>query len=300
MIGTDEVEAFRKKLAAVNEALLISAVRQHELREAAERTNKRLKEEIAERERAQEALREAAALLEQRVKDRTADLDRSNQDLQGFTHSVAHDLRSPLRTIISTSRLLQDEAGANLSAEHLAMLDRQAASASRLGHLIDDLLKFAQLSNHPYALKSVDLTEMARQLSSGLAEWFPERTLEFVVEDGLSAEGDASALRMVLQNLIENAAKFSPEGGTISVGRQPAGDQAFFVRDEGIGFDMRYSNKLFMPFERLVRDDDFPGTGIGLANVKRIVERHHGKVWAESEPGSGSTFFFTLHAALLF
>jgi signal transduction histidine kinase len=212
--------------------------------------------------------------------------------MEGFTYSVAHDLRAPLRAIISTSRILIEEAGGKLDPEDRRLLERQAHNANRLGTLIDDLLKMSRISREEMRLEPFDLSALAEGLAREMERDGRAGAGQIVVQPGLNARGDSRLIRLALQNLFENAAKFSPGGGSIHVGR--VADGAYYVRDSGIGFDMQFVNRLFRPFERLVSDDQFSGTGIGLANVNRVIQRHGGRVWAESELGKGATFFFTL------
>lgn len=226
--------------------------------------------------------REIVALnqsLEVRVRDRT-------HELESFCYSVSHDLRAPLRAINATSAILKEDYGNLLPKEALAELERQAEASSRLGNLIDDLLQFVRLGQTEAARHPFDLSALARAVVQEL------RMEDVEIRPGMMATGDATLVRLLLQNLLDNAAKFC--GGKrpcIEVGRN---DEAFFVRDHGIGFDPKHAHRLFRPFERLHREGAYPGTGIGLANVRRIVERHGGRVWAESAPGEGATFFFTL------
>lgn len=229
------------------------------------------------------------ASLEERVSERTRELEAANREMEGFTYSVSHDLRAPLRAIISTSMIVMEEAGEQLTPELQQLLARQAAAARKMGVLIDDLLKLSRIARQAMRVQRVDLSVLAREVADELvADGCPDC---FEIEAGLVARGDPLLLRFVLLNLMENACKFSPNGGTVTVGRV---GKDFFVRDEGIGFDMAYANKLFLPFERLVNDDEYPGTGIGLANAQRIIQRHGGQIWAESRPGQGATFSFTL------
>lgn len=244
-----------------------------------------------ERAAAEADLRALNASLDAIVRERTAELVRANEESEAFNYSIAHDLRSPLRAMNATSRILIEELGEGIDPDHLALLERQAHNARRLGELIDALLDLSRLARAPLNRQRLDLTALAREVVAALplAEGRPAARVE--VADGLRADGDPNLVRLVLQNLLENARKFSPEGGTVRVG----GDgKAFWVRDEGVGFDMAFAPKIFLPFERLVPETQFPGTGIGLANVDRIVKRHGGRVWAESEPRKGATFFFTL------
>lgn len=237
--------------------------------------------------------------LEQRVRQRTRELTAANEEMQGFTYSVSHDLRAPLRAIVSTSQILLEELGEKLSNDHRELLERQALNANKLGDLIDELLKMSRLSRQEMQLSKLDISKIATEVADELSK--QDCPLPVIkVQAGMTATGDEKLVRFLLQNLIENACKFSPTGGTICVGAdEDNGRQIYYVRDSGIGFEMRYAHKLFMPFERLVTDAEYPGTGIGLANVQRIAARHGGRVWAESEgAGKGATFYFTLGAFL--
>lgn len=252
-------------------------------------TRQRFAEEALER--SEQALREANEDLERRVEERMEDLKRSNRDLNEFAYSVAHDLRAPLRAIVSTSRILLEDAGDRLQPVERATLERQATNAVRLAGIVDDLLGFARLAQAELRREPFDFTAMAKQVTAEVAGRDWKQAPEVVIQDGIVADGDRSLLSYVLTNLLDNAFKFSPHGGTVTVGER---EGAFFVRDEGVGFDPQHARKLFVAFERLVDQETFPGTGVGLANVKRIIERHRGRVWAESELGHGATFWFTL------
>lgn len=233
--------------------------------------------------------------LERRVAERTRELLDANEEMEGFTYSIAHDLRTPLRAIASTSHILLEEASEDLSAEHQELLHRQAVNAVKLGRLMDALLKFSRLSRSEFVRTPIDLTSLAREVVSELEAGRASGRCEFHIQPEMNANGDPRLVRLVLSNLLENACKFSPDGGRVWIrDEETAHETVFSVRDEGVGFDMRYVHKLFLPFNRLVADHEFPGTGIGLANVQRIVQRHGGRAWAESSPGQGATFFFTL------
>lgn len=224
--------------------------------------------------------------LQRRVAERTVELQRLISESEGFNYSISHDLRAPLRNIVFTASVLLEEVGPELSETHHSMLERQVYSANRLGDLIDELLRLSRLARVEVRRMKLNITTKARNLVQAL-----ETKCQFEIQEDMEADGDPDLVLTVLQNLIENACKFSPGGGTVRIGVE---NGVFHVRDEGIGFEMRFAPKIFLPFERLVSDHEFPGTGIGLANVKRIVERHNGRIWVDSEPGVGTTFFFTL------
>ena len=247
------------------------------------------------REAEQEHMRRLNAELEARVQERTRELQDANGELEAFCYSVSHDLRAPLRGILSTSRILLDESQ-QLGEDERQLLDRQAAAAKRMAILIDDLLHLSRLGRRAMERKEIDFTGLVHEVVKEVLsrEW--TQPPEFEVAPDLRTNGDRGLLRIMLENLLENACKYSPQGGKIEVGQDGDG---FFVRDQGVGFDMQYAHKLFLPFERLVHDSEYPGTGIGLANVERIVRRHGGRIWAESEMGKGSIFRFTLgHGSL--
>lgn len=235
--------------------------------------------------------------LEERVRQRTRELTSANEEMQGFTYSVSHDLRAPLRAIVSTSEILLEECGPHLEREHQEMLRRQAMNANKLGDLIDELLKMSRLSRQEMKVSELDISKIAAEVANDVLK-AGEYQCDIRVQPGMKGQGDENLVKLLLQNLIENACKFSPGGQPICVGAETEkGKSVFYVKDNGIGFEMRYAPKLFMPFERLVHDSEYPGTGIGLANVQRIASRHGGRVWAESEgEGRGSTFYFTLGA----
>jgi PAS domain S-box-containing protein len=240
-------------------------------------------------------LQEAKAELEEKVSMRTADLRRANEQMQGFTYHVSHDLRGPLRAIVATSRMLQEDLSAVLDTDSQNLLSRQAAAANKLGQLIDDLLKLSRLENEKLDISSVDLSELAWEAAAEALGSHPESNVEIEIDEGLTSKADPRLLKLALLNLIENAVKYSPEGGVVRVGQME--DGTFFVSDEGIGMQAQYFERIFEPFQRLHRDQDFVGTGIGLTNVRQVITRHGGRVWAESVPGQGSKFLFTLDPA---
>ncbi|NOZ79439.1 MAG: PAS domain-containing protein [Acidobacteria bacterium] len=278
------------------------------LNEAVARQAKELEARVAERtreleQRTAEAERLNRAMLnlledlkaEQRhTREITRRLEISNRELETFAYSVSHDLRAPLRAIDGFSEALAEELGSGLNERQKDSLDRIRAAAQRMGGMIDDLLKLSRATRVEMRRQRVDLSELAHAVLDELREGDPGRPVEIEVPPGLTAEGDPQLLRLVLQNLIGNAWKFTAPRprARIELGRLEGG--IFYVRDNGVGFDMKYADKLFGAFQRLHRQEEFPGTGIGLATVQRIVLRHGGRVWAEAEPGRGATFFFSL------
>jgi signal transduction histidine kinase len=264
------------------------------------RAKKALVETNSELEQAQSALQATNTQLgafnerlETEVQKRTTELQAALNDLSAFSYAVAHDLRAPLRAVVSTSEILLDEAPHVLGEDHKAMLVRQSYNARKLAHLIDGLLRFSRLEQRPVERQEVDITATAWDAVGALDP--NEVSPAIQIAPDLQAMCDGNAFRIVLYNLIDNAVKYSPRGGNVRVGSMASeSDQVFFVSDEGIGFDVASLDKIFLPFERLHHDSEYRGTGIGLAIAKRIVERHGGKIWAESTPGKGSTFFFTV------
>jgi protein-histidine pros-kinase len=227
------------------------------------------------------------------------ELEAANKELESFSYSVSHDLRSPLRGIDGFSRTLAEEYAGQLDERGRNYLQRIRAATQRMGRLIDDLLELARLTRSEMRRVPVDVSALARAIADELRQTQPEREVEFVIAPGLQASADLTLLRVALMNLLGNAWKFTGKQprARIEVGTMvQEGQPAFFVCDDGAGFDMAYADKLFGPFQRLHGQQEFAGTGIGLATVHRVVHRHGGRVWADSQPGRGATFYFTLPA----
>jgi PAS domain S-box-containing protein len=231
---------------------------------------------------------------------RQAELEEANtaahaaiRELEAFSYSVAHDLRAPLRAIDGFAQALLEDNGPQLDPDGLQYLDRIRTNAQRMGHLIDDLLALARLSRAELRRQRIDLGQLARDIAGRLAQANPDRAVELTIDPDLAAVADARMMTIVLENLLSNAWKFTRprDVGHVHLGRA---DDAYFVRDDGVGFDMAHAAALFSPFKRLHSVREFEGTGIGLATVARVIQRHGGRVWAESSPDAGATFHFTI------
>jgi PAS domain S-box-containing protein len=256
--------------------------------------------DVTERNRTQQELERLNRELEDRVRSRTEQLEAANQELEAFSYSVSHDLRAPVRHIDGFVKLLERELppSTEKTAHYLRTI---AASSQRMAALIDDLLTLSRTGRAPLEMRSVPLRPLVDEVIVDLKPDIARRRIEWRIEALPTVRGDPSLLRVVLQNLLDNAVKYTrPQRGTvIQIGAQRLedGETAIYVRDNGVGFDMRYADRLFGVFQRLHRADEFEGTGIGLATARRVVHRHGGRIWAEGEPGRGACFFFTVQAA---
>jgi signal transduction histidine kinase len=257
-------------------------------------------EMLAEIQQRDAALERAKADLERRVEERTAQLQAANRELEAFSYTVAHDLRGPLQTIINVCYLLGQADQGETLADKSPMLVQLRSSVTAMSQMIDDLLNLSRSTSAPLHMTETDLSVMAAAILKNLAETYPERRVETWVHPNCTVNSDPGLIEIVLENLLRNAWKFTGrrKPARIEFGCLRADkDLVFFVRDNGAGFDQRLVDRLFKPFQRLHAASDFPGTGIGLATVHRIVERHGGAVWAEGEVDKGATLYFTLHAS---
>jgi PAS domain S-box-containing protein len=253
--------------------------------------------DVTERKRIEEAVRALNVALEERVRARTQELAAANKELEAFNYSVSHDLRSALRSVEGFSAMLREDHAAGLGPVGAELLDRVTASAKRMWQVLDALHDLSRLNRAEMRRESVDLAQLARACFEDLRRQDPTRAVALELELPLDALADAPLVRVVLENLLTNAWKFTARRpvARICVGQRPTDDgPAFFVRDDGIGFDPKHAGKLFSPFQRLHGREEFPGTGIGLFTVQRIIARHGGRIWAEAAPDLGATFWFTL------
>lgn len=252
---------------------------------------------VEDQKRTEEKIRQLNQELEERVRERTAQYEAANRELESFAYSVSHDLRAPLRAMDGFSEALLEEYQAQLDDQARHYLRRIREASQRMGQLIEDLLNLSRVTRREMTRKPVDLSQMAREIAAELHSQQPTRRVEWEVAPDLIVEADPNLMKIALENLLSNAFKFTArrEEARIDVGVvEKGGEKIYYIRDNGIGFDMTYAGKLFTPFQRLHSLQDFPGTGVGLATVQRIIQRHGGRIWPEAEPGVGATFYFTL------
>ncbi|MUG98573.1 GAF domain-containing protein [Scytonema sp. UIC 10036] len=253
-----------------------------------------LQTQVLERQEAEQATQ----LLNQELQRAIVELQAVNKELEAFSYSVSHDLRAPLRSIDGFSQALLEDCYDTLNESGQAHVRRIRAATQRMGQLIDDLLNLSRVTRSDMCLELIDLSRLASDICTGLQQSQPKPEVEFVIQTGLTAQGDSHLLRVLLENLLNNAWKFTAKHpqARIEFGAIATDNciPVYFVRDDGAGFDMAYAKKLFGPFQRLHSMNDFPGNGIGLATVHRIVRRHGGRIWAQGEVERGATFYFTL------
>lgn len=251
--------------------------------------------DITDRNQAFRQIRDLNETLEKKIEERTEQLVAANKELEGFCYSVSHDLRAPLRSMVASSMILREDFGENLPKDATYELDRMGKNANKIATIVDDLLKFSRLGRQEMKCQHVNLSALAESVAKELKQGDAAH-IDFQVQPQVTTDGDPLLLKMVLENLMGNSTKFTKEkpNATILFGQEvQEGKNVFFVRDNGVGFDMEYVDKIYSPFERLHAETQYPGTGIGLANVQRIIARHEGRTWADSKLNEGTTIYFT-------
>ncbi len=293
-IHDKELILMRKDGSKLDVSLNVSAVRDEDGNILHSRSTWR---DITERKQTEGELQKHRLHLEELVADRTAELNAINKELEAFSYSVSHDLRAPLRTMDGFSQAVIEDYGDQLDDEGKDYLRRIRRASQHMAQLIDDILQLSRISRAEMHTEAVELSKLVRSIADTLQQSQSERQVEFAIEDGIVVQGDKRLLAIALENLLSNAWKFTANKpkGMIEFGiTEYDKDIVYYVRDNGAGFDIKHAEKLFTPFQRLHSDEDYPGTGIGLSTVQRIIRRHSGNIWAEAEPGQGATFYFTL------
>lgn len=252
---------------------------------------------VAALEESQQEVQRANADLERRVAERTRQLEAANRELEAFAYAVSHDLRAPLRSMSGFSQILQESASDTLDAQSRHYLQRISEASRRMSSLIDDLLNLSRIARSELTARPVDLSQICGEAAAAVRERYPGRDVRLEITPGMHVNADPRLLRIAMENLLSNAWKYTAPAAApcISVGmRNEDGASVYFVKDNGVGFDMMYADKLFVPFQRLHPETQFPGSGIGLVTVQRILARHGGRIWADAAPGVGAMFSFTL------
>jgi light-regulated signal transduction histidine kinase (bacteriophytochrome) len=264
---------------------------------ALRRYERRGRDAVAALVESRNEVRRANADLERHVAERTRQLEAANRELEAFAYAVSHDLRAPLRSMSGFSQILQENAPPGLDEKSRHYLQRIHDASQRMSSLIDDLLNLSRIGRSELTARPISLSQIAAEAAAAIRERHPTREVQLEITPGMEVSADPRLLRIALDNLLSNAWKYTSRSprARVWVGTQ-AGDSGpvYFVRDNGVGFDMKYADKLFVPFQRLHPEPEFPGSGIGLVTVQRIVARHGGRIWAEAQPDEGATFYFTM------
>ena len=263
---------------------------------AVSKANRQLETEIKERIKAQQALRDQQLHLEEMVAERTNALELSNKELESYSYSIAHDLRTPLRSIVGFSQIIKQDASIKLNDEEISFVDRIVSAGKHMGRLIDDILELSRISRIELDKKQVNLSEIAHQIIKQLESGDTQHQVQWHIQGNLLVNGDHQLLTILIQNLLENAWKFTHDvaRATVELGKNEGDDTTvYYVRDNGVGFDTHNKEKIFLPFQR-AHGAEIEGTGIGLASAHRVVQRHGGDIWVDKNPDRGVTFFFTL------